>query len=70
MILLCDCFGISIRSPWWFLGISTGFHKHGYGIPVGFLLDFHEISMEFLWNSHGISVVFLRDFFGSPIAIP
>ena len=44
---------------WWFFGISIGFHKNVYGIPIGFLFDFHGISMEFLRYSYGIPVGFL-----------
>ena len=50
---------MSIGFPWWFLGISIGFHKDVYGMPVRCLLDFHEISMEFLWHVYGIPTGFL-----------
>ena len=67
MIFLLEFYDISMGLlwdvyygfPWWFLGISIGFHKDFYRMPVGFLLDFHDISMEFLWHVYGIPTGFL-----------
>ena len=49
--------------PWGFFGISIGFQKDVYGVPMRVLFSVQEDSMVFLWHVYNIPVGFLL---GSP----